>query len=314
MTTLHILFLGAVFAAGFIGMLGLASVLAPRAGEKRLKALATGSAAAGEPEGGWTTRISQIAGPLAKLSLPAEGWEKSNLRLRFMRAGFRRASAPAIYFGLKTLLAVLLPLLLFVAVAMSGAKEIRVLGVSVGLLLAAVLGYYLPTVLLNIRIARRQRDIFEALPDALDLLIVCVEAGLALDAAIARVSREISLRSPALSEELHLVGLEIRAGASRNAALRNLALRTGVEDVDALVAMLTQADRFGTSIADSLRVQGDMLRTKRQQRAEEAAAKIPLKLLFPLIFCIFPALLLVLLGPAFIQIYRILLPTLTGGN
>lgn len=314
MTTLHILFLGAVFAAGFIGMLGLASVLAPRAGEKRLKALATGSAAAGEPEGGWTTRISQIAGPLAKLSLPAEGWEKSNLRLRFMRAGFRRASAPAIYFGLKTLLAILLPLLLFVAVAMSGAKEIRVLGVSVGLLLAAVLGYYLPTVLLNIRIARRQRDIFEALPDALDLLIVCVEAGLALDAAIARVSREISLRSPALSEELHLVGLEIRAGASRNAALRNLALRTGVEDVDALVAMLTQADRFGTSIADSLRVQGDMLRTKRQQRAEEAAAKIPLKLLFPLIFCIFPALLLVLLGPAFIQIYRILLPTLTGGN
>jgi tight adherence protein C len=313
-TTLHILFLGAVFAAGFIGMLGLASVLAPRAGEKRLKALATGSAAAGEPEGGWTTRISQIAGPLAKLSLPAEGWEKSNLRLRFMRAGFRRASAPAIYFGLKTLLAILLPLLLFVAVAMSGAKEIRVLGVSVGLLLAAVLGYYLPTVLLNIRIARRQRDIFEALPDALDLLIVCVEAGLALDAAIARVSREISLRSPALSEELHLVGLEIRAGASRNAALRNLALRTGVEDVDALVAMLTQADRFGTSIADSLRVQGDMLRTKRQQRAEEAAAKIPLKLLFPLIFCIFPALLLVLLGPAFIQIYRILLPTLTGGN
>jgi tight adherence protein C len=115
-----------------------------------------------------------------------------------------------------------------------------------------------------------------------------------------------------LSEELHLVTLELRAGASKEKALRNLALRTGVEDVDILVAMLIQAERFGTSIGASLRVHADGLRTKRRLRAEEAAAKIALKLLFPLIFCIFPSLLLVLLGPAFIQIYRILLPTLGG--
>jgi tight adherence protein C len=119
-------------------------------------------------------------------------------------------------------------------------------------------------------------------------------------------------KSQALSEELHLVTLELRAGASKEKALRNLAMRTGVEDVDSLVAMLIQAERFGTSIADALRVHAEMLRTKRRQRAEEAAAKIALKLLFPLIFCIFPSMLLVLLGPAFIRIFRVLLPIMSG--
>ena len=160
----------------------------------------------------------------------------------------------------------------------------------------------------------RQREIFESFPDALDLLTVCVEAGLGLDAALQRVADEMQLKSLALSEELSLVTMELRVGASKPHALRNLALRTGVEDVDTLVAMLVQAERFGTSIADSLRVHAETLRTKRRLRAEERAAKIALKLLFPLIFCIFPTLLLVLLGPGFIQIYRILLPTLVGGQ
>jgi tight adherence protein C len=120
------------------------------------------------------------------------------------------------------------------------------------------------------------------------------------------------LKSAPLAEELHLVTLELRAGNTRERALRNLALRTGVEEIDTLVAMLVQADRFGTTVADSLRVHSDSLRTKRRLRAEEAAAKIPVKLLFPLIFCIFPSMLLVLLGPAFISVYRVLLPTFTG--
>jgi tight adherence protein C len=187
-------------------------------------------------------------------------------------------------------------------------------GYLVALLLFATLGYYMPHVILNRIIFVRQREIFETFPDALDLLIVCIEAGLAMDAAINRVADEIQHQSQVLAEELHLVTLELRAGAAKEHALRNFALRTGVEDVDALVAMLIQAERFGTSIADSLRVHADMLRTKRRQRAEEAAAKIALKLLFPLIFCIFPSLLLVLLGPAFIQIYRVLLPTMAGGH
>jgi len=176
----------------------------------------------------------------------------------------------------------------------------------------AALGYFLPNVFLARRIAYRKREIFESFPDAMDLIIVCVEAGLGLDAALARVGEEMHMRSPILGEELHLINLELRAGSSRERALRNLALRTGVEDIDTLVAMLVQSDRFGTSVADSLRVHADNLRTKRRLRAEEAAAKIALKLLFPLIFFIFPSMLLVLLGPAFISINRILLPTLSG--
>jgi tight adherence protein C len=136
-----------------------------------------------------------------------------------------------------------------------------------------------------------------------------VEAGLGLEAALARVAGEIELRSPILADELHLLGIELRAGSDRARALRNLSLRTGVEEVDSWATLLIQADRFGTSVGGSLRVQSETLRVRRRQLAQEAAAKISLKLLFPLIFCIFPALLTVLLGPAFIQIYRSLLPT-----
>jgi tight adherence protein C len=180
------------------------------------------------------------------------------------------------------------------------------------LLSAGAVGYYLPNAVLSRLVFIRQREVFETFPDAADLLLVCVEAGLGLDAALVKVAEEMRLKSEALAEELHLVNLELRAGSSREKALRNLALRTGVEEVNTFATMLIQADRFGTSIGDSLRVFSDELRTKRQMRAEEIAAKIPLKLLFPMVFCIFPALLLVLLGPAFIQIYRILLPTMAG--
>jgi tight adherence protein C len=182
------------------------------------------------------------------------------------------------------------------------------------MLFAAAVGYYLPNIILARRIEQRQQEIFNNFPDAIDLLLVCVEAGLGLDAALLKVGEEIRIKSTILADELHLVNLELRAGSSKDRALRNLAMRTGVQEVDTLVAMLIQADRFGTSIGESLRVHADDLRTKRRLRAEEAAAKIPLKLLFPLIFCIFPALLLVLLGPAFIQIYRVLLPSFGGGG
>jgi tight adherence protein C len=177
---------------------------------------------------------------------------------------------------------------------------------------SAGLGYFLPNVFLERRIAYRKREILDSFPDAMDLIIVCVESGLGLDAALARVSEEMHMISPTLGEELHLINLELRAGSSRERALRNLALRTGVEDIDTLVAMLVQSDRFGTSVAQALRVHAENLRTKRRLRAEEAAAKIALKLLFPLIFFIFPSMLLVLLGPALISINRILLPAMGG--
>jgi tight adherence protein C len=180
------------------------------------------------------------------------------------------------------------------------------------LLLVSTLGYYLPNYVLAKAIAVRQREIFENFPDALDLMTVCMEAGLGTDAALNKVAEDMVHKCPNLSEELRLVNLELRAGAPRDRALRNLALRTGVEEVEGFVSMVNQADRFGTSIAQSLRVHSDTVRTRRRQKAEETAAKIPLKLLFPLIFCIFPALMLVIMGPAVIQMIRIVLPTMSG--
>jgi tight adherence protein C len=231
------------------------------------------------------------------------------LRTRFMNAGWRGASAPSLYFAAKTLLALALPALvaLLTASAWSGALQTAFLLL---LLVAASIGYYLPNVVLSNKAASRRREIFETFPDALDLLTVCVEAGLSLERALGKVAGEIHIKSVALAEELQLVLMELRSGFSKEKALRNLALRSGVEDVDTLVAMLIQSERFGTSMGDSLRVHSDNLRGKRSMAAEEEAAKIALKLLFPLIFCIFPTLMLVLIGPAGIQIYRSVLPAL----
>jgi tight adherence protein C len=182
------------------------------------------------------------------------------------------------------------------------------------LLLLAAIGYYLPNGILARLVAWRKTELQDALPDALDLMTVCVEAGLGLDAAMNRAASEIGMRSQALEDELNLVALELRMGVKREVALRNLALRTGVDDMASFVAMIVQADRFGTNVAEALRIQGETMRVHRRLRAEERAAKIPLKLLFPLIFFIFPALMLVLMGPAMISIYRVLLPTMGGSG
>ncbi len=260
----------------------------------------------------WRERLASVIQPLAKLSLPADGWEGSAIRIAFINAGWRQTSAPTIFFGIKTMLALGFPL---IALTLSGEGLLasgvgRILLVLVS---ASALGYYLPNLFLRYKIADRQREIFESFPDALDLLIICVESGLGLDQAIGKVAAEIDIKSKVLAQELQLVLMELRSGFSRETALRHLALRTGLEEIDLLVAMMIQADRFGTSMGDSLRVHADNLRTKRRQRAEEAAAKIAVKLLMPLIFMIFPTLMLVLVGPAMIQIYRVLLPSL-GSN
>jgi len=258
----------------------------------------------------WLAKVAQVAGPMAKLSAPKEGWEASSLRVRFTQAGLRDSHWPAIFFGAKTVLALGLPAILALILGL-GPQLTTNRNVFLLILLAAI-GYYLPNAVLSRLTEQRQRELRESLPDALDMMLVCVEAGLGLDAAMNRAASEIGMRSQALSDELGLVALELRMGVKREHALRNLALRTGVDDVAGFVAMLVQADRFGTNIAQALRVQADTMRVHRQLRAEEQAAKIPLKLLFPLIFFIFPSLLLVLLGPAWISIYRILLPSMGG--
>ena len=170
----------------------------------------------------------------------------------------------------------------------------------------AVFGFYLPTLWLWSEANKRKLEITHALPDALDLMVVCVEAGLALDAAMVKVAEEIKLSSPVLSAELQLVNREIRAGSSRTEALRNLARRTGVTDVQSLVAVLVQTDRLGTSVAAALRAQSDSLRVRRRQRAEEQAHKTGVKLVFPLVLCIFPGLLVILLAPAVLRVIKAL--------
>lgn len=317
MTTTQSIYLIVIFVAVFGVALAILLQLGARPVQKRLEGVAADTPPELSPQQtapAWVQRIVQLSGPLARIALPQEGWESSNLRIRFMNAGYRFPSAPVLFFAAKTLLALALPGLLSLYFGLGDADKIKPATVFSSLIAAAFLGYVLPNIWLMWRIKNRQREIFESFPDALDLMTVCVEAGLALDAALARVGEEMRLKSVTLAEELHLVSLEMRAGSSRERALRNLALRTGVEEIDSLVALLVQSDRFGTSVADSLRVHSDSLRTKRRLRAEEAAAKIAVKLLFPLIFCIFPALMLVLLGPSFLTMARVLFPALTGAQ
>lgn len=310
MTLIEAGFLALVFVAVFGAVAFGFIFLSPDVARQRLEQIGGAEYKRTAPQ--WIERAARATKPLAKLSLPDEGAETSGVRRRFLNAGIRNSAAPMAFFGAKTILALALPLAAYTMLLVFGTS-VKFQTMLFLLLLAASIGYYLPNVVLTRMIAARQREIFESFPDALDLMTVCVEAGLGIEAALGRVADDIAHKSQTLSEELRLVGLELRAGSDRQRALRNLALRTGVEEIETWVSMLIQADRFGTSIAAALRVHSDMLRTKRRQRAEEAAAKIALKLLFPLIFCVFPSLLLVLLGPAFIQIMKVLIPAMKGG-
>lgn len=261
-------------------------------------------------ESGWTDTMAQLVGPFARLSLPGEDWEHSALRQRFIHAGIRHPDAKIIYFGLKTLLPLFAGVVAWLALREGGSSSLTAL---FGMLLAALVGCYTPNLALAWRVRLRRRDLFESFPDAADLMLVCVEAGQGLDAAMQRIAEEIRHRSVAMAEELYLTNLELRAGAAREQALRNLARRTGIEEVSAFAAMLIQADRFGTSVGDSLRVFSDDLRHKRLTRAEEIAAKVPTKMLLPLVLLIFPCVIMVILGPAAIMIIRTI-PAMIGGG
>jgi tight adherence protein C len=314
---MNMLLLVGLFAFVFAGVLGAMLWFSPRDMRQRIKQAGGEPAAssiddsAAQPK--WIEKIADISQPIAKLSLPKEDWANSVLRVQMMNAGWRSPSAGAVYFAAKTMLALALPLvaLLFLANTSLTQNSLALSAVLVGL---GGIGYYLPNGVLSRCIDQRKRTIFEDFPDALDLLTVCIEAGLSLDAGLMKVADEIKLRSAVVASELELMLLELRSGFTKEKALRNLSLRTGVDDIEAFCTMLIQAERFGTSIGDSLRVLSDTLRTRRRMRAEEQAAKIALKMLLPLTFCIFPALLTVLLGPAAIHVYRVLMPTMTGSG
>lgn len=255
--------------------------------------------------------LLKIVGSLGNLAKPKSEGEISHLRKMFLKAGYRKENALVIFFGFKAFLAILLPAI-FSMVKLLIIKAVPSLYLMLFSILLAAVGFYLPNLWLQMRISSRKDKIQKGFPDALDLMVACVEAGIGLDAAISRVGEEMRWSNKMLSEELRLLILELRAGKQRRDALKNLVLRTDLEDVGSLVTLLIQTERFGTSIAQALRVHSDAMRTKRFQRAEEAAAKLPVKLVFPLILFIFPALFVVILGPAAIRIFRILLPHLAG--
>jgi tight adherence protein C len=230
----------------------------------------------------------------------------SKTRKRLVRAGYYGENGPVVLFGSKTVMAALL-LSIFLIIKFTTLTALPAQKFLALMLASAIVGFYLPDYYLYRRTRERKKKIFEGFPDALDLMVVCVEAGMGLDAAIKRVGDEMALKNKVLSDEFRMLSLELRAGKPRVDALRSLSMRTDLEDVSSLVTLLIQTDRFGTRVAQALRVHSDSMRTKRYQRAEEVAAKLPVKILFPLVLFILPGLLIALMGPAIIKFYRIIL-------
>lgn len=246
-------------------------------------------------------RVRDTLANVGKILPPASTEKSTRTQLLMSRAGYRSPEALLAMRGVK----LIFPIAALAAVYLFGLQRINAFLLPI---LALALGYLIPDMWLTWRVSARQRRLRRALPDALDLLVICVEAGLGLDQALMKVSQDMKIAHPELSEELQFVNLEMRVGKTRIDALRELARRTGLDDIKALVAMLIQTERFGTSIAQSLRVYSDDMRIKRRQRAEEMAAKTSVKMVPPLVFFIFPALMVVILGPAVITLMRQLGP------
>jgi tight adherence protein C len=282
----------AVFAFG-VGSLvsGAADPVRRRLGLDRRIAVPTGQAGA---------RFAALVQPVSRYVVPSDEGERSKVAAQLRHAGFRGESAVSIFYGIKSLLALALPLVVLAVVqGVPRLSSLEVIGWCLG---ASGLGLLAPNAVLARLVERRHRELRNGFPDALDLLVVCVESGLGLSAALQRVAGELEVSHPKLAAELALVNAEIRAGVDREAALRNLADRTGLDDIRGLVGLLVQTMRFGTGVADALRIYSSEFRDRRMQRAEEAAAKISTKLIFPLVCCLFPGFFIVAVGPAVLRL------------
>jgi len=249
-------------------------------------------------------KAERIFKPLGGI-LPRSPEETGRQEQRLAQAGFRRRDAPMILYGVKISLAIVMFL---VATSISQIRGNPILLIVMPILFGALI----PDMVVTRLIQRRKDSLQRALPDALDLAVVCVEAGLGLDQSLVRIGQELQVVHPALSQEFSLYSYEVNAGKKRSEALRNLGHRTDVDDFKSFAAVLIQTDRFGTSVAQALRVFADTMRTKRRQRAEEQAAKMSIKMIPPLVFFIFPAIFVVIIGPAVIAIVRYLIPGLSG--
>ncbi|HKT79050.1 MAG TPA: type II secretion system F family protein [Vicinamibacterales bacterium] len=291
------------FAFASLLVTAAAMALAPTAEtslERRLGEVTGSAGRAEEEETGYSKNLIGTMKRLGAIAPKASAAETTKLRQRLVCAGYRNSEALVVFMGIRVSTAIGAFLLFATPLVMEPNLSMALVG--------ALLGYVLPGMLLARIAKKRQHKIRLGLPDALDLLVVSVEAGLGLDQAILKVSEELAFAHPELCGELRLINLELRAGTARSDALHNLAERTGVDDISSLVAMLVQTDKFGTSVAQSLRVHSDTVRTKRRQRAEEAAAKTGVKMVFPLVFCIFPAIWVVTIGPAVIKFVEVLGP------
>jgi len=241
--------------------------------------------------------------------VPASPKDVTVMQRRLIRAGYRNPNALKILYGAKLVFAVLLPVMVGTAVLNSSADQTNKFG---AILASLAVGFFGPNEYVRMAAKRRQKQIHRGLANSLDLLVVCVESGLGLDQAILQVAKELEHAHPEISEEFAIVNLELKAGKRRAEALRNLADRTGVEDLKKLVAVLIQADRFGTGVAQSLRAHSDYMRVQARQIAEEKAAKLGVKLVFPIFFCILPSLFVVTVGPVVMRIIRELLPMMNN--
>lgn len=241
--------------------------------------------------------------------IPASPKDVTVMQRRMIRAGIRNPHALKYLYGSKVLMAIAMPLLMTGAVANSATDPANKF---VAVAAAAAVGFFGPNEFVNMRAKRRQKEISRGLPNALDLMVVCVESGLGLDQAILQVSKELEHAHPDISEEFAMVNLELKAGKRRVEALRNLSERTAVDDLKKLVAVLIQADRFGTGVAQSLRAHSDFMRVQARQTAEEKAAKLGVKLVFPIFFCILPSLFVVTVGPVTVKIMRELVPMMNN--
>jgi len=265
-----------------------------------------------EKKTGAMTRMLEKASPaLARPLQPKSEKETSALRERLMHAGFRSEAAPSVYLGLKFIS-------LLVGLFIGGGSILFTQGTSqdslIKIIAVAGIMFYLPNVILWFLRRRRQESIFLGLPDALDLMVVCVESGLGLDQAMRKVSEEMKKTYVVIADEFGLANFQLQMGRSRNEVLKDLGNRCGVDDVRYLAAILIQADKFGSSIAQALRVQSDSMRVRRRQLAEERAAKTAVKLIFPLVIFIFPAIFVVLVGPAAITMVNEMFPAMGGGG
>jgi tight adherence protein C len=250
-------------------------------------------------------KVLEVISSFGKMTLRQEEKSKiSDLRLILIQAGFRYANSVAVFYGIKIIGTIVFPLCFFGYVMFTSKVSALNPFIALG---AAALGYYFPNVMLKRAVSRRRDRIDKALPDVLDLIIVTMEAGLSLQSTLNHVVDEVHRICKDLYQELRITNAELRTGIPRDRALKNLGERTGVESINSLISLMIQSDKMGASIAQSLRTHADFIRVQRAQRAEELAAKMPVKIIFPTLFCMLPAIFVVVLGPAVIQIYHVLI-------